>query len=98
MGRVGHGLGSHQEAMEIMGITIDSQSFDQSIIDQSMTSELKRKRRNKKQKEDLDGSRLFIEHDDDVTEHSMISQSQGKAQKGGGPKHKLGKMAQMMQG
>ena len=29
---------THQEPMEIMGVTIDSQSFDQSIIDQSMTS------------------------------------------------------------
>ena len=77
--RVGHGLGSganvHQDAMERMGVTIDSQSFDQSIIDQSMTSELKRKRRNKKQKEDLDGSRLFREHgEEDVNEQSMISQ------------------------
>lgn len=59
----------HQEAMEIMGVTIDSQSFDQSIIDQSMTSELKGKRKYRKKKEDLDGSRLFREHgDDDVND------------------------------
>ena len=44
--RVGHPLNAshHGEPLEIMGITIDSQSFTQSIIDQSMTSELKRKR------------------------------------------------------
>ena len=52
MHRIGQGVSggldasvSHQEAMEIMGITIDSQSFDQSLIDQSMTSELKRRRK-----------------------------------------------------
>ena len=61
-----------------------------------MTSELKRKRRNKKQKEDLDGSRLFREHgEDDVNEQSMISQS--KSQKGG-PTQKMGKIGHMMQG
>ena len=65
--------------MEIMGVTIDSQSFDQSIIDQSMTSELKRKIKKRKQKEDLDGSRLFREHgDDDLNNESMISQGQPK--------------------
>ena len=84
--RIGQGIGggldvnaSHQEAMEIMGITIDSQSFDQSLIDQSMTSEMKRRRKQRKQKEDLDGSRLFREHgDDDLNKESMISQSGGK--------------------
>ena len=68
--------------MEIMGVTIDSQSFDQSIIDQSMTSELKRKRKKKKNREDLDGSRLFREHGDDtVTEQSIISQASRKDRK-----------------
>lgn len=42
-----------------------------------MTSELKRKVKKRKQKEDLDGSRLFREHgDDDPNEESMISQNQ----------------------
>lgn len=80
-GMAGVGVGganaNHQEPMEIMGITIDSQSFDQSIIDQSMTSSrYMGKRRHRKQKEDLDGSRLFREHgDDDFNDQSMISQS-----------------------
>lgn len=62
-----------------------------------MTSELKRKRRNKKQKEDLDGSRLFREHgEEDLNDQSMVSQ--GKPQKGGASRQKMGKMAHMMQG
>lgn len=40
----------------ILGISIDSQSFDQSLIAESAT------RKRKKQKEDLDGSRLYREH------------------------------------
>lgn len=52
------------EPMDIMGVSINSQSMDQSLIDQSMNSRIKRKKL-KKQKEDLDGSRLFRDGEDD---------------------------------
>ena len=45
--------------MDVLGVSIDSQSIDQSIIDQSMQSRKKKSKKIKKQKEDLDGSRLY---------------------------------------
>ena len=48
LGTIEIGIAGHANAIEIMGVTIGSQSFDQSLIEHSMTSELKRKLRNKK--------------------------------------------------
>ena len=68
-----------------------------------MTSELKRKVKKRKQKEDLDGSRLFREHgDDDLNNESMISQGQPThqgqkqaSQPKGQPQKLVGKSGQM---
>ena len=54
---IGDGLAKKKRDGDlILGISIDSQSFDQSLINESA------KRRRRKQKEDLDGSRLYREH------------------------------------
>jgi len=51
-----------QEAVDILGVSIDSTSFDQSLIDQSINSGKKRARKLKKMKEDLDRSKLLRDH------------------------------------
>lgn len=47
--------------VDMLGVSIDSQSIDQSLINQSISS--KRKMRKLKQKEDLDGSRVYRDRD-----------------------------------
>ena len=47
-----------KDAIDVLGLSIDSQSFDQSLIDQSINSRKKKVSKIKK-KEDLDGSKLY---------------------------------------
>ena len=47
-----------KDAIDVLGVSIDSQSFDQSLIDQSINSRKKKVSKIKK-KEDLDGSKLY---------------------------------------
>ena len=47
-----------KDAIDVLGVSIDSQSFDQSMIDQSINSRKKKISKIKK-KEDLDGSKLY---------------------------------------
>ena len=56
---IGQGI---RDPIDVLGVSIASESIDQSLIDQSMQSRKKKgKKAAKKQKEDLDGSRLYRE-------------------------------------
>jgi hypothetical protein len=48
-----------KDAIDVLGVSIDSQSFDQSLIDQSINSRKKKISKIKKKKEDLDGSKIY---------------------------------------
>jgi len=58
---IGAQLAPGQDPMELMGISLDSHSI--SMIDQSLTMSKKRIRKQKKQKQDLDGSKIYREVD-----------------------------------
>lgn len=61
--KIGGGLGTRKERDLVLGVSIDSGTFDASLMaDQSMIS--RKSKYKKKQKEDLDGSRLYREHDE----------------------------------
>jgi hypothetical protein len=50
------------DALDMLGVSIDSETFDQSLINQSINSakrKMKKKALLKKQKDDLDGSIIF---------------------------------------
>ena len=49
--------------VDMLGVSIDSQSINQSLLNQSMSSTKQRIRKNQKQKEDLDGSRVYRNRD-----------------------------------
>ena len=56
--KIGGGLGARKERDLVLGVSIDSGTFDASVVaDQSIVSRKSKAR--KKQKEDLDGSRLY---------------------------------------
>ena len=67
--------------MEVMGISIDSSILDQSII--TSPERRKRKLRLKKQKEDLDGSRIF--RDGDISNSPPNRRTTIKKKKGNTP-------------
>ena len=52
------GLRLHEQQMEVMGVSIDSQSMDLSLMKS-------KPRRAKKLKEDLDGSRVYRDHEEE---------------------------------
>ena len=52
------GIGLHEQQMEVMGVSIDSQSMDLSLMKS-------KPRRHKKLKEDLDGSRVYRDHEEE---------------------------------
>ena len=60
------------------GIDVLGVSMDQSITNQSIMSGQSKRRKLKKQKEDLDGSKIFREIDDD--EEEKVSRSGGNKQ------------------
>jgi hypothetical protein len=53
-----------KDAMDVLGVSIDSQSFNQSLIDQSINLGRKKIKRLNKKKEDLDGSKLYRDKKD----------------------------------
>ena len=46
------------QPVDMLGVSIDSQSINQSLLNQSMSS-VKQRKKHYKQKEDLDGSRVY---------------------------------------
>ena len=82
------------DALDMLGVSIDSQSFDQSIINQSINSgkrqaaqkrKMKEKALIKKQKDDLDGSIIFRDQEEESPMSSKHKRSIKEEKKGQTP-------------
>ena len=61
--KFGRKTGGQHPPVDMLGVSIDSQSINQSMLNASMSSTKQKIRKHQKQKEDLDGSRVYRNRD-----------------------------------